>query len=673
MKNKNKEYWEKRQLAREELSFNKGTEAYKEYVKILSESKKGIENKIAQLYAKYQQEVTKLGVDKIQANKLLRGTEYKEWRYNIGKYVEEIEKLKKSNPVEFRKMSVELETLAYRSRISRLDSLKAGVDYELIQAGEKIKGKVTDTLTDVYENTYTSFVEDLNFKKGVISSSTIKMALEQEWSGANYSSRIWSNIDNLAKAIKNEVIVGLNKGINYRTMSQNIAKKFDTSYKNAERLVRTETAHIQNQATLMGYKDSGVVKYEFLAVLDSRTSHTCASLNGEVFKTENAMEGENYPPMHPHCYDTETEVYTNNGWKYFKHLENEDLVYTINTETLIPEWQKPINYISRIYIGKMISYKNHRFDLMITPKHNILIQNMDNSVKNKSWKLKEARSVGRKSKNRMLAGMNWIGENKEFEILGGRKVEIKTYLKFMAYWLADGSCTKNRGNYDIKIAQCNNGWMYEELKDFPFKIYKCKESLMLHDKELGKEMKSFGKCTNKYIPENIKNLSPELIRIFLVAYSKTDGHKRKGKIWKEYQFDDSIDFFTTSNKLAGDLGELILKVGGRPSYHLEKSKGKKVHFRNGVYTINNNLWRISWNKQIHSYLSNMEIKDIFYNDYVYCVEVKKYNTLLVRRNGKICWSGNCRSTTVPYEYADSDSVNETSNEELKNEENEDIY
>ena len=304
MKNKNKEYWEKRQLAQEELSFNKGTEAYKEYVKILSESKKEIENKIAQLYAKYQQEVTKLGIDKIQANKLLRGTEYKEWRYDIGKYVAEIEKLKKSNPVEFRKMSVELETLAYRSRISRLDSLKAGVDYELIQAGEKIKGKVTDTLADVYEDTYTSFVEDLNFKKGVISSSTIKMALEQEWSGANYSSRIWSNIDNLAKAIKNEVIVGLNKGINYRTMSQNIAKKFDTSYKNAERLVRTETAHIQNQATLMGYKDSGVVKYEFLAVLDSRTSHTCASLNGEVFKTENAMEGENYPPMHPRCRST---------------------------------------------------------------------------------------------------------------------------------------------------------------------------------------------------------------------------------------------------------------------------------------------------------------------------------------------------------------------------------
>ena len=380
MKNKNKEYWEKRQLAREELSFNKGTEAYKEYVKILSESKKEIENKIAQLYAKYQQEVTKLGIDKIQANKLLRGTEYKEWRYNIGKYVEEIEKLKKSNPVEFRKMSVELETLAYRSRISRLDSLKAGVDYELIQAGDKIKGKVTDTLADVYEDTYTSFVEDLNFKKGVISSSTIKMALEQEWSGDNYSSRIWSNIDNLAKAIKNEVIVGLNKGINYRTMSQNIAKKFDTSYKNAERLVRTETAHIQNQATLMGYKDSGVVKYEFLAVLDSRTSHTCASLNGEVFKTENAMEGENYPPMHPRCRSTTvpyeySDVFSDEPEKEdFENNENEGIIN--NNGTVFVEGGRYRN------IGNInaTEYKDEPLELLRRYEQKIVKKSKENAL-----------------------------------------------------------------------------------------------------------------------------------------------------------------------------------------------------------------------------------------------------------------------------------------------------
>ena len=380
MKNKNKEYWEKRQLAREELSFNKGTEAYREYVKILSESKKEIENKIAKLYAKYQQEVTKLGIDKIQANRLLRGTEFKEWRYDIGKYVEEIEKLKKSNPIEFRKLSIELETLAYKSRISRMDNLKAGIDYELIQAGEKIKGKVTDTLADVYENTYTSFVEDLNFKKGAISSDTIKMALEQEWSGANYSSRIWSNVDNLAKAIKNEVIVGLNKGINYRTMSQNISKKFDTSYKNAERLVRTETAHIQNQATLMGYKDSGVVKYEFLAVLDSRTSHTCASLNGEVFKTENAMEGENYPPMHPRCRSTTvpyeySDVFSDEPEKEdFENNENEGIIN--NNGTIFVEGGRYRN------IGNInaTGYKDEPLELLRKYEQKIVKKSKENAL-----------------------------------------------------------------------------------------------------------------------------------------------------------------------------------------------------------------------------------------------------------------------------------------------------
>ena len=378
---KSKEYWERRQLAREELSFDKGTQAYEDYVKILKESKKEIDSKIALLYARYQGELKKLGVDKIQASTLLRGSEYKQWRYDIEKYVKEIERLKKTNPVEFRKLSVELETLAYRNRISRLDSLKAGIDYELIQAGEKINNKVTDTLTEVYKDTYTSLTEDLNFKKGVISSSVVKKALENDWSGANYSSRIWSNTDNLAKAIKNEVVIGLNKGLNYRTMSQNIAKKFETSYKNAERLVRTETNHIQNQATLMGYMDAGVVKYQFLAVLDSRTSHTCSDLNGEVFKTEDATEGENYPPMHPHCRSTtvpyeyaDIESDNEKPKENFENNENEGIIN--NNGTIFVEGGRYRN------IGNINStkYKDEPLELLRRYEQKIVKKSNENGL-----------------------------------------------------------------------------------------------------------------------------------------------------------------------------------------------------------------------------------------------------------------------------------------------------
>src|SRR5690606_4479820 len=100
----------------------------------------------------------------------------------------------------------------------------------------------------------------------------------------------------------------------------------------------------------------------------------------------------------------------------------------------------------------------------------------------------------------------------------------------------------------------------------PFKIYKGKEGLIIRDMQLGKELAQFGLCHEKYVPDIIKQMSPEMIRIFLIAYSKTDGTTRKGKSWKGYQFEDSIIFFSTSKRMADDLGELIMKVGGRPSF-----------------------------------------------------------------------------------------------------------
>ena len=122
-----------------------------------------------------------------------------------------------------------------------------------------------------------------------------------------------------------------------------------------------------------------------------------------------------------------------------------------------------------------------------------------------------------------------------------------------------------------------------------------------------------------------------------MAYAKTDGHIRKGKNWKGYKFNDSIVFFTTSDKMASDLGELILKAGGRPSYSLNKIQGKEIEFRNGRYRINKDCWVISWNTQIHTWISNLNISEVDYDDNVYCVEVSKYNTVLVRRNGKVCY------------------------------------
>ena len=58
------------------------------------------------------------------------------------------------------------------------------------------------------------------------------------------------------------------------------------SYKNAERLVRTETAHIHAESDRAAYKEAGVEQYEFMATLEVRTCDVCGSLDGETFQSQ---------------------------------------------------------------------------------------------------------------------------------------------------------------------------------------------------------------------------------------------------------------------------------------------------------------------------------------------------------------------------------------------------
>ena len=55
---------------------------------------------------------------------------------------------------------------------------------------------------------------------------------------------------------------------------------------------------------LSAYEECGAEQYEFVAVLDLRTSEICRSLDGKVFYTKDAQQGVNMNPMHPFCRST---------------------------------------------------------------------------------------------------------------------------------------------------------------------------------------------------------------------------------------------------------------------------------------------------------------------------------------------------------------------------------
>ena len=337
------------------------------------------------------------------------------------------------------------------------------------------------------------------------------------------------------------------------------------------------------------------------------------------------------------CFDKETEVLTNNGWKLFADLTKEDLIYTLNRETRSSEWQKPINYFKKFYDGKMIRAKSYISDLLITPNHNMLFYQQHN----KSLRFKEAKDINTTS-HIQYAGQEWVGNDKEYITIGKTQVKAKIFCRLLGYYLADGSI--HDGN-SIKIAQQNNDKMWENLQELPYKLWRDNNKILVRDKELHGLFKQLGTCEKKYVFSWVKELSKECLTEFLEAFNYTDGYKTKPKTINGYLRKQHKTLFTVSKQLCADLCEIALKCGYRPKVEVRKDKGKKIDFRNGRYTLNYDLFIIHLNYNTSFKYKTITEED--YSDFVYCVEVPNH-TLLVKRNGFIQWCGNCRHYLKEY-------------------------
>ena len=301
MAQKNRDYWEERQVKREAKAFTAIQDVEKEYQIALSKAKQDIIKEISRITTTYMNDNI---LNYNEALKHLKGDDYKVWKKDLHDYMKEYNKLLKNAPLQAQKLYLEIETLSAKSRISRLDSLKSQIDMELTKLIFRVENDSINALTSVYRDTFIEVTKDLGINS-VVSRDKIKTVLDKPWSGANFSQRLWSNTDKLAEIVKQEIVNGMIQGINLQTMTKRVSERFETAKKNdVERLLRTEVNYTLNQATLDGYKEAGIEKYEFSATLDNRTSQICSELHGNIFEIKNIAVGLNYPPMHPRCRST---------------------------------------------------------------------------------------------------------------------------------------------------------------------------------------------------------------------------------------------------------------------------------------------------------------------------------------------------------------------------------
>ena len=324
MNKKSKEYWEKRARENESKVYKKASDLKKELDVHYIQAKKEIQKSINDLIARY---MFKTDLSYADAMKYLTSKEFKELRMSLEEYEAEIKRLSEINEELANKLRIELETLAMKSRITRLDSLKTQIDIELSKKISKDYNVVEKGISEVYRDFFKIQTTDFGLTgvNTVLPKKTLKMLMQQPWSGANFSERIWGNSEALGKVLKQEIIQSFMQGVSVKDLSDRIEKRFENDRYNTERLVRTELNYAFNQTTKLSYEEAEIEEYEFLAEIDNRTSEICKKLNGEKFKVKDARAGVNYPPMHPHCRSTTVAVLDFDNFGKEKEVKQEKI------------------------------------------------------------------------------------------------------------------------------------------------------------------------------------------------------------------------------------------------------------------------------------------------------------------------------------------------------------
>ena len=316
-KQKSREYWEKRARENENKVYKKAGDLKKDLDEHYVKARREIQKSINDLVARY---MDKTELSYVDAMKNLTSSEFKEWKMTLEEYEKEIDRLFKAGEEELaNKLRIELETLAMKSRLTRLDILKAQIDFELNKMGVAENEVLETGIGTVYKEFYKMYTTDFGLTgiNTVLPKETVKRLMQQPWSGANFSERIWGNTEALGKVLKQEIIQSFVQGISVKDLSDRIEKRFEVDRRNTERLVRTELNYALNETTRLSYEEAEIEEYEYLAEIDGRTSDICRELNGQKFKMKDAKVGVNYPPMHPHCRSTTIPVidYKNFGKK----------------------------------------------------------------------------------------------------------------------------------------------------------------------------------------------------------------------------------------------------------------------------------------------------------------------------------------------------------------------
>lgn len=328
------------------------------------------------------------------------------------------------------------------------------------------------------------------------------------------------------------------------------------------------------------------------------------------------------------CYDDQTEVLTDSGWKLFIDVLDRDLILSLNPDTGQAEYTNFIERHKYTYCGEMVAFKGRSVDLLVTPDHRMYGAEYHN------------KTFGFISASELSSFYTvHIPTSGSIELTGSKSIS-EDLAKLIGFYLGDGyqnkhtirfGLTKDRKKSYLRalLLSLNIPWREYARSDRPrhtvFSINKTK----ILNLELFPRLTASQKCLPSELFEDSLVLSAVLDGLM-----NSDGHT------------NSEVFFTSSKQLADDV-QRIYRILGRCASITQRSRTDTSQIDGRI--IKSSKIQYSVHPLVYDKLLKLSKRDdnfqqVLYNGVVHCLTLEKNNIMYVRRNGRASWCGNSGTT-----------------------------
>jgi thymidylate synthase ThyX len=361
------------------------------------------------------------------------------------------------------------------------------------------------------------------------------------------------------------------------------------------------------------------------------------------------------------CYDAETEVLTEGGWKSWPDVDGSEMFATVNPDSGQLEYQRATEHFVGEYDGDMYRVRSEQVDLLVTPNHRMWVKAHDTQANKRGeepYRVRLASEIFGKriayQKTAVWSGQEsgtvefpgtkriWQARNTGSPVVRnyvGTKFPLEEFARFLGHWLAEGSIN----GHQIRIAQ-SRGAKLEAIADniramgLPaHEVASGHGTVRTQQVALRDSLASCGTVAHeKRIPSYVHQWGPSILRVFLEAYVDGDGSRRRDG--------NHTVIYTTSPLMADELQVLAIKAGWSANIRVDDRTGLERILPTGQRFKNvRPCYVVSLVKtRTHPLVNHNGAKNDSWEHYkgkVYCVKVPN-GLLFVRRNGKPVVSGN---------------------------------